>query len=419
MQPMQDPITGEAIVSPVNMGGQCLDNFGVQPLVYWPILRGEAPSDDLISGDEIRRYFENVGNVHPPRGIAPGTTAGYGVSDPSRPALPSDLTATFRDMLEDRRGEIEMLHGTEGRARVLSDRMQSVTRTPEGRELARRYASAVASEGFPTPNTVESLAAAAMDAPGAMPGRTVDVDDPASMDRVSPFSDNFVENVLGDLQHQRELLQTGTCLLEERPALTYQSQYGEYWAEAFRGIDNRTARIRWAQAWHRAVMQHELGHGLGLEHNFAGTFDRDNYLPAYYRIALANPLPVLEQFDDVSRGGNADGVVTAEETDRYYAELDRVRRVRNEAGLGNTTSSSTMDYPGDLSDIMGIGFYDRAAVYYNYFNQIETYVGDPRFNAPGTSQHLMLRSDTTPRQSWTWYRGGESCDADVDRKSVV
>jgi hypothetical protein len=413
MQPMQDPITGEAIVSPVNMGGQCLDNFGVQPLVYWPILRGEEPSDDLVSGDEIRRYFEAVGNVHPPRGIAPGTGAGYDPSDPSRPALPADLAASFRDMLEGQRDELQMLHGTEGRARVFSDRMQAVDRTPEGREIMRRYAASVASEGFPTPNALESMAAAAMDAPAAMPGSAVDVDDADSLSRVSPFSDHFVEGVLGDLQEQRELLQTGTCLLEERPALVYQSQYGEYWAEAFRGADVRTARIRWAQAWHRAVMQHELGHGLGLEHNFAATFDRDNYFPAYYRIALENPLPQIEEFDEAGRGGNADGVVTADETERYYAELDRVRRVRNDAGLGNYTASSTMDYPGDLSDIMGIGFYDRAAVYYNYFNQVETFVGDPRHSAPGTSQHDMLRSDITPRQNWTWYRGGESCDADT------
>ena len=413
MQPMQDPITGEAIVSPVNMGGQCLDNFGVQPLVYWPMLRGEAPSDDLISGDEIRRYFEAVGNVHPPRGVAPGTGAGYDVSDPSRPALPADLTASFRDRMESLRGDIEMLHGPEGRARIFSDRTHAVDNTPEGRELMRRYAASVASEGFPTPNAMESMAAAAMDAPGAMAGRQIDVDDPSSMDRVSPFGDGFLEGVLGEMRDQRELLSTGTCLLEERSALVYQSQYGEYWAEAFRGADNRVARIRWAQAWHRAVMQHELGHGLGFEHNFAGTFDRDNYFPAYYRIALENPLPQLEEFDEPSRGGNGNGVVTADETQSYYRELDRVRRVRNEAGLGNYTASSTMDYPGDLSDIMGIGFYDRAAVYYNYFNQVETYVGDPRHVAPGTTQNDMLRADITPRQNWSWYRGGESCDVDA------
>ncbi len=413
MQPMQDPTTGEAIVSPINMGGQCLDNFGIQPLVYWPILRGEEPTDDLLSGDDIRRYFENVGNVVPPRSIAPGTTAGYDPTDPSRPGFPADLTRRFQDLMEEHRADFEQLRGVEGRARVHSDRRFAISRDPGGRELIRRYAAAAGSEGFPTPNTLESMAAAAMDAPGAMRGRTVDVGDPASLARVSPMSRDFLDTTLGDMERERALLQSGVCLLEERPALMYESQYGQYWAEAFRGFDNRTARIRWAQAWHRAVMQHELGHGLGLEHNFAGTFDRDNYVPAYYRIALENPLPVLESFDDASHGGNGDGVVTADETERYYAELDRVRRVRNDAGVGNYSTSSTMDYPGDLSDIMGLGFYDHAAVYYNYFNQVETYVGDPRYRAPGTSQDLMLRSDTTPRQSWTWYRGGEACSEDA------
>lgn len=413
MQPMQDPITGEAIVSPVNMGGQCLDNFGVQPLVYWPILRGEAPSDDLVSGDEIRRYFAATGNVQPPRGVAPGTSAGFDPSDPSRPALPSNLTASFLDQMEAIRGQVENLHGPQGRARIQSDRLHTVGRTPEGREIVRRFASAVGSEGFPTPSALETAAAEAMDAPGAMRGGSVDVDDPASLDRASPLSDGFLDSALAELREQRELLQTGTCLLEPRPALTFQSQYGEYWAEAFRGADNRTARIRWAQAWHRAVMQHELGHGLGMEHNFAGTFDRDNYFSAYYRIALENPLPEVEEFDETRRGGNGDGVITADETNRFYVELDRVRAIRNEAGLGNYTSSTTMDYPGDLSDIMGIGPYDRAAIYYNYFNQVEAYAGDPRFSAPGTSQNGMLRPDITARQNWAWYRGGESCDTEA------
>jgi hypothetical protein len=413
MQPLQDPITGEAIVSPVNMGGQCLDNFGVQPLVYWPILRGEAPSDDLVSGDEIRRYFAATGNVQPPRGIAPGTGAGYDPSDPSRPALPTDLTSAFLDHMESLREDVENLHGPAGRARIHSDRLHTVGRTPEGREITRRFAAATESEGFPSLNAIESLAAAAMDAPGAMQGPSVDIDDPTSLSRVSPFSEGFLDSALQELRDQRELLQTGTCLLEPRPALTYQSQYGEYWAEAFRGADTRTARIRWAQAWHRAVMQHELGHGLGFEHNLAASFDRDNYFPAYYRIALENPLPQVEEFDEAARGGNADGVITSDETSRFYEELDRVRAARNDAGLGNYTASSTMDYPGDLSDIMGIGPYDRAAVYYNYFNQVEAYSGDPRYVAPGTSQDDMLRADITPRQNWAWYRGGESCDADV------
>ena len=74
-----------------------------------------------------------------------------------------------------------------------------------------------------------------------------------------------------------------------------------------------------------------------------------------------------------------------------------------------------MDYNGDLSDMAGLGHYDRAAVYYNYFNMVETYAADPSYpEGTGTSLDGLQRSDVTPRQLWSYYRGGEGCDIDTD-----
>ncbi len=452
MQPMQDPTNGEAIVSPINMGGQCLDNFGVQPLEWWPILRGEVPTDDILSGDEVRRYFAAIGSTIGPTGIAPAADPGFDPPDPSRPALPVDMHSFFMDQIAANLPGARQLHGSEGRAMLFSDRMGRVA----GTELERRFAEASASEGFPAPTEVERMAATALDGPGVIPQR-MDLDDAATMARMSPFQPSFLDGTLDDIRHERELMNHGSCMMMERPAVVYASQFGEYWANAFRGVSLPEARVRWAQAWHRAVMQHELGHGLGLEHNFAATLDRNNYLPAYYNIALADlrnnrdgsagpdgipdlVLPRLEDFDLAANGGNQDNQITGDEQTRWLRAMQDVRHRRNAAGMGNYTTASTMDYPGDLSDIMGIGLYDRAAVYFNYFNEIEAYSnhcmdtdGDGMIeeaecrnpgnvaatspsnpNYPQTSAEGILRSDQFSRDLIPWYRGGDHCSTDSE-----
>lgn len=435
MQPMQDPVNGEAIVSPINMGGQCLDNFGIQPLEWWPILRGELPTDDIISGDDIRRYFAALGTVRGPVGVAPGADPGFNPTDPSRPALPADIHSFYLDQIAANIAGAQQLHGPEGRAMLFSDRMGRAA----GSQLERRVAEASATEGFPTQSVVEQMAANTMSTVGVVPTH-MDLDDDAVMDRISPFRGNFLDGMVDDLRHERDLMTHGSCMMMERPAVAYTSQFGEYWANAFRGFPLPEARIRWAQAWHRAVMQHELGHGLGLEHNFAATLDRDNYLPAYYNITMRDAngdgrpdlaLPRLQDFDLAANGGNQDNQITGDEQTRWLQAMQDIRHQRNVAGAGNYMTASTMDYPGDLSDIMGIGLYDRAAVYFNYFNRIEAYDNHcmdangngtlessecttPTQSVPNTSVDGILRSDEFGRSLVPWYRGGDHCSTDAE-----
>jgi hypothetical protein len=410
MQPNQDPHTGEAIISPVNMGGLCLDSISQQAINIWPILRGEEPADPLFQGEEIRAYFDRLSRVRNPVGLAPGA-AGGSVEGGPRPALPVDIQARFEAMMERAAPRIRDLHGPEARARLMSDRLLRAA----GTALEHRLVDGVAAETYSALMTrpEDRLGARQMGSPGIAPEQLVRtrggvwVSDDV-LDRVSPFRDDFIDEITADRRRMQLIEQTGTCMLFKDE---YQliSQFGVYWANAFAGRPVAEARIRWAQAWHRAVMKHEMGHGLGLEHNFAATLDRDHYHPPYFRLEDELPLPEMNDFDM-----NRDGAITDVEANAWLAEFQRVRNERNARGMGNWTASSTMDYAGDLSDIMDIGFYDRAAIYFNYFNLVETFQGDPRFSDPTSSRDGLLRSDRHGRDLWTWYRGGEQCRADVD-----
>ena len=97
-----------------------------------------------------------------------------------------------------------------------------------------------------------------------------------------------------------------------------------------------------------AVLAHEVGHSLGLMHNFGGSDDVFNYHDEYWHIR-----------DDGFVGPRTEDPMTDEEI---------------EAGLYNYAYSSVMDYAGRYTiDGLGIGKYDRAAILFGYADMVEVY----------------------------------------------
>lgn len=425
MQPLQDPTTGEAVAIPINMGGLCLDRIATNAVDLWPVLRGEISEDSFLDGEHVRGYYENLGNVHYPVGFADSLDGvEYDPTDPSRPALPVDLNAHLNDMFQNQGNRfLQLGSNEEGRTHIMSDRLGNL----RGTQIERRLVSGLQQEGLPAVASHDVLVAANLNQAGQ-----VAPDSEALLDQISPFRDNFEQLVLAD--RMREMSLANNYIYYPRDAI-FTSRYNQYWANAFAGRPLEEAQIRWAQAFHRAVMLHEMGHGLGLEHNFAASYDRDHYHDGYYNLVTTEEggerpfaLPTLDEFDCGQDGlcpddagytapdeGERDTILTADESNRWAAAVREIRTNRAEAGIGNTMTSSLMDYNGDLSDMSGLGYYDRAAVYFNYFNLVEAFQGDPIYReGVSTSLDGLLRSDTTSRTLWTWYRGGESCNADTD-----
>ncbi|MEN0063909.1 MAG: zinc-dependent metalloprotease [Myxococcota bacterium] len=97
------------------------------------------------------------------------------------------------------------------------------------------------------------------------------------------------------------------------------------------------------------VMLHEVGHTLGLRHNFAASFDALNYRPEYWE---------LRQLD---------GTVAPRHVDpESPAEL--------EGGIRQYQYSSVMDYHGSsATGWAGLGHYDEAAVKFGYAGLVEVF----------------------------------------------
>jgi hypothetical protein len=310
---------------------------------------------------------------------------------------------------------VDRLRGTDGRTQVRSDRLRSLA----GTRFESGILGALGSGGVDALQRAFDLGTLSpTGTTGPTDATPADVLDPAVLNALSPFRGHGPDVFAPEEAYLRQLERHHMCPVN---AALLRSRYWEYWAEAFRGRSTAEASIRMQQLYARMVQHHELGHSLGLRHNFAASLDRDHYGDGWFRVAFGDDatsgdellLPRYADFDATSNGGDGDGFVGPGEVERYLAELRRVRNERAARGAHNHSSSSTMDYSGDTGDAQGLGRYDVAAVVWNYFDMVEGFVGDAEVSANDSSDRLR-RSDVTPRVWFRSYAGGDACRVDGD-----
>ncbi|MCL2325706.1 MAG: zinc-dependent metalloprotease [Proteobacteria bacterium] len=123
-------------------------------------------------------------------------------------------------------------------------------------------------------------------------------------------------------------------------------------AERFKGrydYDNIFYEVR-AEIF-RATALHEMGHSLGLRHNFSGSFDSLNYFDEYWALRRGGENNVFNK-----------DIKTVEDMYALYNYSD----AQLKGGMLTNMYSSIMDYNPIVNDFSGLGKYDIAAIVYGY-----------------------------------------------------
>lgn len=405
-QPLSDPKNGELVATSATIAAESIESIGTLASQFFPVLRGDAPEDAYFKGDNLRGYFASLGRVEHPVTTVPVTSEGNEITDTTRPERgeqePARDEQSMHARLERAIQRAQQLKGSQGRAQIKSDRILRLKNSPIGVQLAQ----ALASEA---PNPRDTRVTQVSSQVQAKTGK---------MQQMSVELDGAQKELERERQRRFAMAARNMDVFEDK---LYNSQYWLYYADRFKGRSTAEASIRMQQAQFKAITLHEIGHVLGLRHNFAGSLDRNNYHDGYFALASKLPLPWYSDYDSPAKGGNEDRQVLGSEIQTYAREVRETRESRLKQGAGTKMTSSIMDYNGDLSDFSGLGRYDKAAVMYSYFDRVEAYATpDPTVDpavavedVPGSLLGLE-RPDLYRRELWTYYRGGETCRADAD-----
>ncbi len=219
----------------------------------------------------------------------------------------------------------------------------------------------------------------------------------AMMDLVSPLRGGNPA-VLRQLRQMREnaLAERGACVMHMADAPMSVASLGDAMQEKFgkfnpadtKDVQNKRAdqmQKFLAKRAQYAVIIHEMGHSIGLRHNFISSADAWGYRPQYWQLRTSNGT-VTKSCDSLAKDG------AACVGPRYF---DPVTDEERNNLIWMWMHSSVMDYAGESSqDLLGLGAYDFAAARMFYGDTVAVHADETYKSSQKRGKGLLDKIDT-------------------------
>ena len=359
-----DPITGEVVAASVNLWNAVTDVAaqGAVDTMRWYL--GELSNTEISSGNYQKGPISAA--LRAPQA---------GTENP--PVLADADVQSRLAALDTRLNDGTALEAPAPSigARRLADWAESATRQKFGNSVLGTGNAGVdgrmtAARGSPVESQL--MTAPYMHLAGLDP-RQQPSDDQTNM--ASPLRGNFAQ-FLVDFEQQRQLrlAALGHCS-EEAPEPSSMADWAAIMNKKFPladedpttpGVQASASAVadrngKWRDFIRRrltvGVVEHELGHSMGLRHQFTSSFDALNFRPQYWQLRTQNGTQTKACTAATTDGATCTGP-------RWY---DPITQAEREGLIWRWQQTSVMDYAGDLTqDTLGIGAYDRAAVRLEY-----------------------------------------------------
>lgn len=362
-----DPLTGETVAASINVWTHVSDLWSQGVVDMARYIKGELSTADVTEGTYVRDWA-SAAEAATKQGTLPK------LSEDGRKHMIADLLGTDVKKLD---AEVSALKQT--------------AIFGEAKQLARDVAMNVRADAFaPTSNHLvyESRRKKALNSRTeaelttkmmqSYVGGVGKLDSRSVSEFASPLR-GANPTVQREVARAKELAlaERGACIRNEAPAPFAMVDLAEQLQQKFGRFDpsqSRTEQVKRADAMrryvaqkaHYAVVTHEMGHSIGLRHNFVSSSDAFNYRPQYWQLRTHNGTnnTLCTTLDPTGAcvGPRYNDPVTADEKNNLITMF---------------MQSSTMDYAGEAAqDLIGLGAYDFAAARMFYGDVISVFKDD-------------------------------------------